>query len=187
MTVQAKTGRGLVSKGPERRRAIARAGGRVLRRSGIEGLTHRAVAEEAGVPLGSTTYYFTSRNDLLLAAVEYSVDGNIKWLQDWAAANADSDIAETLPIMLHEYLNERRTLATLDVEIYLLAARRPELRVHSSRWTASFIDLLTGFVDHEVASHTAATFNGLLLHTVSSGEPAQLEELKNVLGRALQN
>lgn len=177
---------GLVSKGPARRQAITRAATRVLRKAGIEGLTHRAVAEEAGVPLGSTTYYFGSLADLLSAAIEYATDTNIRWLTEWAAANESADITVALPRMLHEYLNEHRSTATLDVEIYILAARRPELRVHTSRWTACFIDLLAAFVDRDVAEHAAATFNGLVLRGVASDLPARPSELGTVMRRALQ-
>ena len=48
-----------------RREQILEAALRVIGRSGRQAVTHRAVAEEAGVPLGSTTYYFDSRDDLL--------------------------------------------------------------------------------------------------------------------------
>ena len=53
-----------------RREQILEATLRVIGRSGREAVTHRAVAEEAGVPLGSTTYYFDSRDDLLGQALE---------------------------------------------------------------------------------------------------------------------
>jgi DNA-binding transcriptional regulator YbjK len=185
VTTSASSVRGLVSKGPVRRHAIARAGARVLRSSGIEGLTHRAVAEEAGVPLGSTTYYFTSRDDLLHAAIEHATDTSIRWLQEWGAANAGGDITVALPQMLHEYLTEHRAMAILDIEIYVLAARRPELQALTSRWTASFIEVLTEFVDREVATHVAATFNGLLLRGVASALPTPLTDLVGILGRAL--
>jgi DNA-binding transcriptional regulator YbjK len=48
-----------------RRRAILEAARRVVARGGTDSLTHRSVAAEAGVPLGSTTYYFESREALL--------------------------------------------------------------------------------------------------------------------------
>src|SRR3954453_4527359 len=54
-----------------RREEILEATLQVIGRSGREAVTHRAVAEEAGVPLGSTTYYFDSRDDLLGQALEY--------------------------------------------------------------------------------------------------------------------
>ena len=46
---------------------------RVIVAGGLAGLTHRAVADEAKVPLGSTTYYFADRNDLLVAAMEVAI------------------------------------------------------------------------------------------------------------------
>lgn len=57
------------ARGRERRAAIAAAAGRVLIRDGVAALTHRRVAEEAGVPLGSTTYYFADRPELVRVAV----------------------------------------------------------------------------------------------------------------------
>jgi TetR/AcrR family transcriptional regulator, regulator of biofilm formation and stress response len=180
----ARSTRGLISKGPARRRAIAQAAARVLRNSGIEGLTHRAVAEEAGVPLGSTTYYFTSRDDLLATGVEFTTNASIRWMEQWADENADQDIAVTLPKMLHTYLTTKRDAATLDVEIYILAARRQELRVHPHRWTESFIDILARFVDRDTARQVTATVNGLILTGVASDRPASLSEMSRVLERA---
>src|SRR6266545_6567766 len=54
-----------------RREQILDATLRVIGREGRGAVTHRAVAEEAGVPLGSTTYYFDSRDDLLGQALEH--------------------------------------------------------------------------------------------------------------------
>src|SRR4029450_13043971 len=54
-----------------RREQILEAALRVIGRSGREAVTHRAVAEEAGVPLGSATHYFDSRDDLLAEALEH--------------------------------------------------------------------------------------------------------------------
>src|SRR5215470_4689909 len=48
-----------------RREAILDAALALIAERGTEQLTHRSVAEAAGVPLGSTTYYFTSRDELV--------------------------------------------------------------------------------------------------------------------------
>ena len=58
-----------VASNPERRTALADAGLAVLARDGARGLTHRAVDAEAGVPTGTTSNYFRSRDDLLEALV----------------------------------------------------------------------------------------------------------------------
>jgi DNA-binding transcriptional regulator YbjK len=47
---------------------------RILGREGSAAITHRAVAEEAGVPIASTTYYFSSKEDLLKEALYLHVE-----------------------------------------------------------------------------------------------------------------
>jgi DNA-binding transcriptional regulator YbjK len=61
-------------RGERRRRAILEAALRVIGRDGVAGLTHRAVAEEAGVPLAATTYYFASKADVLREAAELAIE-----------------------------------------------------------------------------------------------------------------
>ncbi|HYN56062.1 MAG TPA: TetR family transcriptional regulator [Motilibacterales bacterium] len=57
------------SKGEQRRQQVLEAASGVLMAEGFRALTHRRVALAAGVPLGTTTYYFTSRGDLVRATV----------------------------------------------------------------------------------------------------------------------
>ncbi|MDZ7883769.1 MAG: TetR family transcriptional regulator [Mycobacterium sp.] len=40
---------------------------------GIDALTHRAVAQAAGVSLSSTTYHYASREDIIAAAFRHTV------------------------------------------------------------------------------------------------------------------
>ncbi|MEV4347279.1 TetR family transcriptional regulator C-terminal domain-containing protein [Actinoplanes sp. NPDC049596] len=54
----------------ERRRRIAEAVWRLAERSGLEEVTLRQVATEAGVPARQLQYYFGSREQLLLGALE---------------------------------------------------------------------------------------------------------------------
>lgn len=58
-------------KGERRRQALVEAAAELLEEGGFEALRHRAVAERAGMPLASTTYYFDSLDDLIIATVEY--------------------------------------------------------------------------------------------------------------------
>ena len=53
------------AKSAQRRTAILEATIRVAARDGIRGITHRAVAREAQVPLAATTYYFRDINELI--------------------------------------------------------------------------------------------------------------------------
>ncbi|MBQ6644932.1 MAG: TetR family transcriptional regulator [Saccharopolyspora sp.] len=58
-------------KGERRRQALVAAASELLSEGGFEAVRHRAVADRAGLPLASTTYYFSSLDDLVAAAVEH--------------------------------------------------------------------------------------------------------------------
>jgi AcrR family transcriptional regulator len=91
----------------ERRRDIARAAWRVIAKSGLEGLTTRAVAREAGWSTGVLSHYFENRNDLVLAAfslvaddVEARVNARLECEQDprervWIAVSEGATLDET--------------------------------------------------------------------------------------------
>ena len=53
------------ASGIKRRKLILEATLRVILRDGVRGVRHRAIAEEAQVPLASTTYYFKDIEELL--------------------------------------------------------------------------------------------------------------------------
>ena len=72
-------------KGERRRHALVLAAAELLSEGGFEAVRHRAIAERAGLPLASTTYYFSSLDDLISAAVEH--DGR----QELAAGRARLD------------------------------------------------------------------------------------------------
>jgi AcrR family transcriptional regulator len=58
----------------ERRRRFAAAALNVITRDGLEGLTLREVAREAGFTTGALTHYFQSKDEVLIAASEYAAE-----------------------------------------------------------------------------------------------------------------
>ncbi|WP_300012266.1 TetR family transcriptional regulator [Pseudonocardia sp.] len=58
------------AKGERRRAELVTAAAALLRSGGFDAVRHRAVAEHAGLPLSSTTYYFDSLDELVTAATE---------------------------------------------------------------------------------------------------------------------
>jgi DNA-binding transcriptional regulator YbjK len=63
-----KPGRKKSSKGEETRVKINGATLQIIKRDGMRGVRHRAVAKEADVPLGATTYHFKNIEDLIVSA-----------------------------------------------------------------------------------------------------------------------
>ncbi|MBV8178753.1 MAG: TetR family transcriptional regulator [Mycobacterium sp.] len=58
-------------KGEKRRYALVSAAAELLCEGGFDAVRHRAVARRAGLPLASTTYYFSSLDDLIASAVAH--------------------------------------------------------------------------------------------------------------------
>jgi DNA-binding transcriptional regulator YbjK len=110
-----------------RRTRLADAAITTLAREGSRGLTHRAVDRTAGVPEGSTSYYFRTRLDLLRAIVGRMADLDTASLpalvhtggEEFEAAFTDS---------VHELLTDGRERQLARYELTLEATRRAELR-----------------------------------------------------------
>jgi TetR/AcrR family transcriptional regulator, regulator of biofilm formation and stress response len=60
------------------REAIVVATVRVVARDGVGAVTHRRVAEEAGVSLSSTTWHFASKGEILEAALRWTAQREIE-------------------------------------------------------------------------------------------------------------
>ncbi len=115
---------------PTRRRELADAGLRVLAHAGARGLTHRAVDAEAGVPTGTCSNYFGSR-DQLLGALAEQVFVRIGPTPERLAELAERPPGLDLLVDYIRYIVERTTaepdLTLALFELRLEARRRPEL------------------------------------------------------------
>jgi DNA-binding transcriptional regulator YbjK len=120
-----------------RREQILEAALRIIGRAGRQAVTHRAVAEEAGVALGSTTYYFDSRDDLLGQALEYVAASEVerygKRGEELRAVKSPRELADKLIDELVAAAEDRIAYIA-EYEIWLEAGRRPELREAAQNW-----------------------------------------------------
>lgn len=88
------SGRKLQRRGEESRRKILDATLVLIAKRGLHGVTHRAIAAEAGVPLSLTTYFFSGLNDLIEQAFDHFVI---------AAANDNIEIMHQLAAYLDNF------------------------------------------------------------------------------------
>ena len=92
----------------------------VVVREGLDAVSIRTVAREAGVSIGTVQYYFATKDDLLLAAYGHVIDEVVARAR--AIAAADPTPAEYIRALLFELLpldDRRRT--TLQVAIAFTA------------------------------------------------------------------
>ncbi|MFR9730485.1 TetR/AcrR family transcriptional regulator [Saccharopolyspora sp. MS10] len=177
-------------KGERRRRAILDAALRVVERDGVAGVSHRAIAREAGVPPASIAYYFAGIDELLVATLVESADllvGDIARMRERTPPEGRAwvrTIAENLAMMI----DERRARTIAEYELYLLAARRPALRPAARRW----FEIATGEVDRAVDVDPAAikavlaAIDGLLLQALIAEHPPGADDFEPALRHLLR-
>ncbi|MEV5172789.1 TetR family transcriptional regulator [Streptomyces flaveolus] len=171
---------------PERRQRIIDAAIRVVGRDGIAGLSHRTVAAEADVPLGSTTYHFATLEELLVAALRQANEGLGRVLAELLPeGGGEGDLAADLARALGEWLAGERTGVELEYELYLAALRRPALRPVAAEWTEQAAALLARRTDPVTARALLALMDGICLQVLLTGGSYDEEYARATLARLI--
>ena len=170
------------AKGARRRRALLDATVRLVGAVGIDGLTQRAVAAEAGVPPSAVLYYYASVDELVAAALR---DCNDHHLANLAAATRAEHPLEALAVFLAGCADRDKVRTAAETELWLLAARRPELRGELARWEHGLSDLAAALAPDEVTARALAlVVDGIYVAVATDAAPSR-EEIAAVLARVV--
>lgn len=163
------------ARGDRRRREILEATLRVVERDGVAGVSHRSVAREARVPTTSTTYYYATLDDLLIATLT------------WSAEQMAATFREVLPLtpadvarFIADAAGRHRGRTLAEYELYLLAARRPELRAAARRWISLMAEV-AGDRDPVALRAVLAGLDGLLIQSLIADFPPMAQDLEPVV------
>ncbi len=136
-------------RGEKRRRSILEATLRVIASGGVEAVTHRRVAAEAGVSRGTTTYHFASRDEIVLEAFRHymgrmaaelakAMEGLARWSQD-------SLIDFLVRFQQREFLDPELLIA--EYELILYAARNQTLGREYRAWESGLLGSLASSLE----------------------------------------
>ena len=153
----------------------------LLGTEGVHGVTHRAVDAAAGLPAGSTSNYFRTRDALFEAVVERFAARERANFEDVAIAVAPTtpaELAKALAAAAVDSAGPNRTLTLARYAILVEAANRPSLRPQltatGARVTAWFTNWMrmVGSADPERDTRIVANFvTGAVLHQLSYPSP----------------
>jgi DNA-binding transcriptional regulator YbjK len=120
---------------------------RLIADEGIDSVSHRSVAEAARVPLGSTTYWFSSRQDMLRQALEHFARLEIETLREQLAAVlgrrlSRKRLVDEFTDLLLPQLGDGRWRTVAQYAFLQEAARQPELEAVCREWTDAWHDAL---------------------------------------------
>jgi DNA-binding transcriptional regulator YbjK len=133
----------------DRRRRIVEATLAVIGRGGVDAVTHRAVAAEAGVPLAATTYYFSSKTELVQEALELVIARSAELVDERTAVDGEigcDELVERLAAFAEAQLDDREAPLIAQYELMLEAGRREHLRPLAERWSEAYMGGLVELV-----------------------------------------
>jgi DNA-binding transcriptional regulator YbjK len=171
----------------DRRTALLEATLHLIGTGGLAAVTHRAVEAEAGLPHGSTTYYFKTKQALLEAAVERLLEIDRARADEIAHALSRA-LAPREPLReldlegiaraIVAWLEQDRAYQLARYELQIESARRPELRAAMQRGGEAFLRVLEPIVVAAGSAQPArdarialAMVNGLMLEQLARPEP----------------
>jgi DNA-binding transcriptional regulator YbjK len=181
-------------RGAARREALLEAVLEIVAAVGAEAVTHRRVAEVAGLPLASTTYWFDSKDELLTAALELAAERDVARLHQLAERLGDRDPLEAVLAAVLDPVNEPSSRASLMATYALLleAARRPALQDLARRWTDTYLDVIGGLLARAGSARprddawlVLAAADGLMLEQLAAGNDEDPRPALRRLTRAL--
>jgi TetR/AcrR family transcriptional regulator, regulator of biofilm formation and stress response len=179
----------------DRRRLIVEAALRVIARDGVSASTHRAVAAEAGVPLASTTYHFSSKAEIVTEALELAIDRSIAAVERHTApplpATTDA-LVERLAGLVGALCADDQAPLAAQYELLIEAGRSPALRRVAERWDGAYMAGLramvaaAGIPAPDQAAHILSDLmEGALLDLVSFPRAGVVEALRPRLARVV--
>ena len=120
---------------PDRREKIIAATLDLIAARGVQGATYRTVGAAADVPLGSMTYHFPGREELIFAAFERFADELFSPLdQSMTDLAPGEDPRERLVQMVVAADRDRQRDMVLLAELYVLAFRQERYAELMRRW-----------------------------------------------------
>ncbi|MGK5680959.1 TetR/AcrR family transcriptional regulator [Actinoplanes sp. URMC 104] len=154
----------------------------VLGERGIHALTHRAVDTTAGLPAGSTSNHFRTRDALLDAVVvRFAARERAAWedLARRASPTTPQELAQVLAAAAKEATGTLRTLTLARYAILVEAGLHPSLRAQLSAtgsgvnaWFLQWLRLAGSTDPERDAPIIMNHYTGLVLHDLAIPDPA---------------
>lgn len=143
----------------------------VVATSGVPAITFRSVAKAAGVSLGTVSYHFADKVELMQAAIGYSRDRfRSRCSASWSRARAGQDLVGCLADLTELLTLKTRDELLVDYELFLAAFDHAATKPLAVDWSQDVFDDIAQFTTASKARLVAYFFEGLCLHAAKLGK-----------------
>lgn len=168
-----------------RRREIVEAAAELIVEIGVDALTHRKVAARAGVPLGATTQYFDTLDDLRDAALGFLVREIETRIESTRQAVAAVGVTpDGLARLITESLADARALET-DRAVVTAAVHDRRVRELARRWSDQVVEFIAPVHGLDRARAAAVFIDGILWHAQISDDALEERLIRDGLAGIL--
>ena len=170
---------------PDRKERIVESALTVLARDGVAGITHRAIGEEADVPLGSITYHFATLDDIVQLAFQTHVEKlATRFEERMASCEPGSDLIECLVAAITDDLAANPNELAVTFELYGDAVRRGATKRLTQQWMERAQDALAQHFDRATAHLLDVMVEGLMVHMSIAQQPISKDAVRALLTTA---
>ncbi|MEU4013682.1 TetR family transcriptional regulator [Microbacterium sp. NPDC028030] len=173
-------------RNPEaRRREIVAAASELIVEVGAEAVTHRKVAARAGVPLGATTQYFDTLDDLRGAAFRAladEVDARLDGVRQTLAERGDSP--DVIAALVFESMDDHHAVQA-DRAVVTAAVHDPRLRDLARHLSDRLVELLTPTYGEDRARAAMIFIDGVMWNTQLRDDRLAQSFIESALARIL--
>ena len=159
---------------------------------GLRALTHARVDQRAGLPKGSTSNYFRTRQALLSGVVEGIVDRELPSVSAAFSPSSPDELVGGLCAVFDHLTTVNRTVTTARLVLFMEASHNARLREALSRGRAAMEALgvvalarLGAREPLTAGIAVAACFEGLLLHRIARHDPTDPRPTFELVVRAV--
>ncbi|MET8800381.1 TetR/AcrR family transcriptional regulator [Nocardia sp. NPDC004568] len=136
----------------ERRRAIIEAAWRLIADRGIDGITMRDLAAEAGYANGALSHYFSGKDEILCTAFEYVIESTDLRIENSVGARHGLAALRRMCLEIMPVTDETRLEARIAVSLWQRAMNDPAMAEFNNVAVAAWKSRLTRYWAEAIAA-----------------------------------
>jgi len=154
---------------------------------GVKGITHRRVAQAAGLSLGLTSYHFSSLDALVLQAFKLFVSTTTSRYEEHFLAATDQEGVVEAALAMVTALKDSQRDRTLVYELYAQSVRDPTYRDITAQWSRAARAQVERLYDPRTARHLEAAWEGINVQMIYDRAERTDDELRELFRLVLSH